>query len=158
MQGSNAVEAPGATQQDAAQDAGVPLTAQDPADWVPVTEVRGVAVETNRLFYPSGRLRRIYTSRPGVLGPRGHEGRDLELYETGVIQREAHWVAGRMEGPYREWFEGGQIRVLTQFVAGQRSGLYQEYGELGVLRVQANYLDGALHGEFRRWFETEEPQ
>ena len=124
----------------------------DPQDWQEVDTVEGQPVTTQRSYFPSGKLRRILTQRPGVIGPQGHHGRDVHLYENGVIRQEAQWRMGQLDGPYREWFEGGQLKIQTQYQANQRQGVFEEYGEAGVLRIRGHYQQGVLHGALQLWF------
>lgn len=124
----------------------------DPQDWVEVQEVDGLKVITRRSYYDSGRLRRIHTQLPEVIGPRGHHGRDMHLYENGVVKQDTHWRMGQLQGDYREWFEGGTLKISTQHVGNLRQGLFEEYGEAGTLRVRGHYDGGVLQGEFRLWF------
>lgn len=130
----------------------------DPDGWVPTEAIDGQVVSTVRRYYPSGKVRRIYTHKKGMEGPLGQHGRDLSLHENGAWSQEAQWVDGHLQGPYKEWFEGGQLRVESAFVGGLRHGTFREYGGRGALRIQGEYRKGRLHGAFKQWFGTGDPQ
>jgi antitoxin component YwqK of YwqJK toxin-antitoxin module len=145
-----------------ARIASAPVTvAEDPAlpaDWEPVREYRGAAVDTIRENFPNGRARRVACYLAGRRDALAQHGPEWTWWPNGALQGRRFLVQGKQDGPSISYYESGVIESRGEFLEDGRHGQWNFFNEQGVLKAIRNYDHGEPHGQFLTLFANGTPK
>jgi antitoxin component YwqK of YwqJK toxin-antitoxin module len=104
-----------------------------------------------RTFFPNGVLQTAAEYQNGQ-----RDGWYLECEKNGVVLKEEHYVAGKLEGEVRTYFTSKSVRIVKSvyhYKDGVFHGTCSDYNEMGKLSSMATYQMGVKDG-VSRWYFT----
>lgn len=82
------------------------------------------------------------------------DGKSLEYYESGELNREFTYVNGKINGIWREYYKSGKIKRARTYITGKKEGEDIRFYESGNTEIKMNYINGQVQGDWIMYYEN----
>lgn len=110
-----------------------------PAELTPAAQKEWLFDGVCQVWNDQGRLVASLPYRHGVL-----EGRSLQYYSTGALQKEQTYVSNHLEGVSIEYYPNGEIRSKTCYKKGLLDGVSQGFFSTNAMAWEERYKEDLL--------------
>jgi antitoxin component YwqK of YwqJK toxin-antitoxin module len=94
--------------------------------------------------WPGGSPKKVSLFR--VTGDKKDKVKEINYYESGKLEMEGEYAAGKKDGAWTSWFENGRKQSEGFFKNDMRNGKAVVYRENGFKYYEGTYSLGRLHG------------
>lgn len=81
-------------------------------------------------------------------------GPSMKYYESGVLEQEANYRYGKLEGQTKTYYENGGVAEVSNWKNDQYHGIYKYYYENGTAQQELMYSNNMLNGLCKTYYEN----